>query len=135
MKTFNEFQEQLSLSQAFQKVGKGPGVGDWESSRTLNSLRGASTSDRAKPKGSKAGIPTVSLNQATYRGRAEAGRNPKYQDNPDYTGPTIGFGGSPGTKDRMPGTTPSNNPRLSTTKLKSKPLSTSKPKSNYSNFI
>lgn len=116
MKTFKEFQEQLSLSQAFQKAGKGPGVGDWESSRTLGSLRSASTSDRAKPQGSRAGIPAVPLNQSSYRGRVEAGRNTpdrtkkRVADNPDYQGPVRSTGS--GTGDRMPGTTPSLRPML-----------------------
>jgi hypothetical protein len=115
MKTFKQFVEQLSLSQAFAKAGKsGGGVGDWEKSSTLNSLRLRTTSDRARPKGNVSGVLTVPLNKATYDGRVESGRNQtnkQYQDNPDYVGPLKGAG--QGTNDRMPGTTPSNSPSLS----------------------
>lgn len=57
-------------------------------------------------------IDITPLNQATYHGRAEAGRDPRrqYADNPDFTGPLRGAGS--GTRDRMPGTTPSSNPNL-----------------------
>jgi len=77
MKTFQQFQEQLSLSQAFQKIGKGRGVADAGEgiSRSLESERLRVTSDRAKPKGSTSGVPTIPLNKATYQGRVEAGRN------------------------------------------------------------
>ena len=91
----------------------GPGVPSEPPSSTtsLKSLASRTTSDRAKPKGATGGIPTVPLSKATYAGRKDAGRNPKFADNPDYTGPLRG-GGS-GTKDRMPGTTPSSNPQIS----------------------
>jgi len=119
MKTFQQFQEQLSLSQAFQKIGKGRGVADAGEgiSRSLESERSRVTSDRARPKGSTSGVRvTTPLNQATYQGRVEAGKNtPERQkkrvaDNPNFQGP-MQYAGQ-GTKDRMPGTTPESNPRL-----------------------
>lgn len=57
-------------------------------------------------------IDITPLNQATYQGRAEVDRDPtrKSADNPDYTGQVKGAGS--GTRDRMPGTTPSSSPFL-----------------------
>lgn len=117
MKTFKQFQEGLSLSQAFAKAGI-PGIPSERptSTTTLGSLRRRTTSDMAKPVGSRAGIPTTPLNQATYRGRVEAGRNTpdrtkkREADNPNFQGPMRGAGG--GTRDRMPGTSPSSSPTL-----------------------
>ncbi|MGA0083411.1 MAG: hypothetical protein ACO3H5_07195 [Candidatus Nanopelagicales bacterium] len=131
MKTFKEFQEQLTLSQAFAKAGK-PGIPSEKptSTTSLDRLRRRNTSDMVKPTGSSAGIPTVPLNQSSYRGRVRAGRNPKYADNPDYVGPTTGLGGASGTRDNMPGTTPSSNPNLSQS---SKPVSGRIPKQNNKN--
>jgi len=123
MKSYKEFQEQISLSQAFQRIGKGPGVADSGEgvSRNLPSLSRITPSDRAKPKGSNAGIPITPLSKATYAGRVEAGRSDKnFSDNPDYVGPVAGVGGS-GTKDNMPGTTPSNNPKLDSSQPKKVP--------------
>jgi len=121
MKTFKEFQEQISLSQAFQRIGKGPGVADSGEgvSRNLPSLSRITPSDRAKPKGSNAGIPITPLSKARYAGRVEAGRSNKKNiaDNPNYVGPLGTFGGS-GTKDNMPGTTPSDNPKLHSSQIK-----------------
>jgi len=73
MKTFQQFQEQLSLSQAFQKIGKGRGVADAGEgiSRTLESQRFRVTSDRARPKGDTSGVLTIPLNKATYQGRMD----------------------------------------------------------------
>jgi len=130
MKTFKELQEQLSLAQAFAKAGK-PGIPSEKPTNTtsLDRLRRRNTSDIAKPKGSKAGIPTVPLNKSSYEGRKEAGRNPRAADNPDYTGPLRDGAGS-GTRDKMPGTTPSSNPNLSQS---NKPLTKKIPKqtNNY----
>ena len=110
MKTFKQFQEQLSLSQAFARAGK-PGIPSEKPTggTTLDSLRRRTPSDLAKPPGSKAGIPITPLSQATYSGRIEAGRRPEadVHDNPNYVGPIRGIGSS-GTRDNMPGTTPSN---------------------------
>ena len=128
MKTFQQFQEQLSLSQAFARAGK-PGIPSEKPTggTTLDSLRRRTPSDLAKPRGSKAGIPITPLSQATYSGRIEAGRrnNPNHQDNPDYVGPIKGLGGSSGTRDNMPGTTPSNVYDID--KLKPKPISNPRP--------
>ena len=130
------FQEQ-SLAQAFAKAGK-PGVPSEKptSTTSLDSLRRRSTSDKARPSGNTSGVLTTPLNQSSYRGRVEAGRNTKYNeaDNPDYTGPLRGAGS--GTKDKMPGTTPSNNPRLDQNKTKSVNYNSTKPpKPNYNRFI
>lgn len=129
MKTFKQFQEQLSLSQAFARAGK-PGIPSEKPTggTTLDSLRRRTPSDLAKPRGSRAGIPITPLSQATYSGRIDAGRRPAPtdQDNPNYVGPTKGLGGSSGTRDNMPGTTPSNVYDID--KLKPKPKS--KPISN-----
>ena len=110
----------------------GPGVPSEPPSSTtsLKSLAARVPSDRAKPKGSTGGISTVPLNRASYSGRKEAGRNPKYADNPDYTGPLTKGAGS-GTRDRMPGTTPSSSPQLSP--KGTKPITKRVP--NSSNFI
>jgi hypothetical protein len=117
MKTFQQFQEQSSLSQAFAKAGK-PGIPSERptSATTLDSLRGRNTS----------GVPTTPLNQSTYRGRVEAGRTstPGVADNPNYQGPTRI---ASGTRDRMPGTVPQSNPQLPNYTNKSispKPLGT-----------
>lgn len=130
MKTFKQFQEQLSLSQAFARAGK-PGIPSEKPTggTTLDSLRRRTPSDLAKPRGSRAGIPITPLSQATYSGRIEAGRrnNPNDQDNPDYVGPTKGLGGSSGTRDNMPGTTPSNVYDIDKLKPKPKPISNPRP--------
>ena len=128
MKSFKQFQEQ-SLAQAFARAGK-PGIPSEKptSTTSLDSLRRRNTSDLAKPRGSKAGIPVAPLNKSSYEGRKGAGRNPSAADNPDFTGPLRG-GGS-GTKDKMPGTTPSLNPNLSQS---NKPITKKIPKqtNNY----
>jgi hypothetical protein len=132
MKTFKQFQEQLSLSQAFTKAGK-PSIPSERSTSatTLGSLRAKNTSDMARPKGNTSGVPTTPINQSTYRGRVEAGRNTpdrankKIADNPNFQGPVLGAGS--GTKDRMPGTSPQSNPQLPNYTNKSvspKPLGT-----------
>jgi hypothetical protein len=128
MKTFKQFQEQLSLSQAFSRVGKpGGGVGDWERSATIRSLAA-----RSRSPGGNSAVP---LPQATYQGRADAGRNTPdqqrrgYADNPDYVGQV---GPAPGIRDRMPGTTPSSSPYLLKPIYNNK--STGKP-DRYRNFI
>ena len=131
------FQEQ-SLAQAFAKAGK-PGVPSEKptSTTSLDSLRRRNTSDKARPSGNTSGVLTTPLNQSSYRGRVEAGRSRRYSDNPNYTGPLTGGAGS-GTKDKMPGTTPSNNPRLDQDKPKSifsYYNSTKPPKPNYNRFI
>lgn len=117
MKTFSQFQEQLSLSQAFAKVGKpGGGVGDWESG--TSQLRRNQT------------VPITRLNQSSYAGRIAAGRRADdAADNPNYVGPVRGSGA--GTKDRMPGTTPSQTADLdSPNKVKKNvPVSKSMPRS------
>ena len=128
MKTFQQFQEQLSLSQAFARAGK-PGIPSEKPTggTTLDSLRRRTPSDLAKPRGSRAGIPITPLSQASYSGRIDAGRRPAPtdQDNPNYVGPTKGLGGSSGTRDNMPGTTPSNVHDID--KLKPKPISNPRP--------
>lgn len=146
MKTFKQFQEGLSLSQAFAKAGK-PGVPSERptNATTLDSLSRRNTSDMARPKGNTSGVPTTPLNQATYSGRVNAGRNTPDRtkkgeaDNPDYQGPMVGLAASPGTRDRMPGTSPSSSPQLPNYTNKSispKPLGTNlvkpkpKPKGN-----
>jgi hypothetical protein len=134
MKTFKQFQEQSSLSQAFAKAGK-PSIPSERptSVTTLDSLRAKNTSDMARPTGNTSGVPTTPINQSTYRGRVEAGRNTpdrRYQnappaDNPNFQGPVLGAGS--GTKDRMPGTVPQSNPQLPNYTNKSvspKPLGT-----------
>ena len=130
MKTFKQFQEQLSLSQAFARAGK-PGIPSEKPTggTTLDSLRRRTPSDLAKPRGSRAGIPITPLSQATYSGRIDAGRRPAPtdQDNPNYVGPTKGLGGSSGTRDNMPGTTPSNVYDIDKLKPKSKPISNPRP--------
>lgn len=130
MKTFQEFQEQLSLSQAFARAGK-PGIPSEKPTggTTLDSLRRRTPSDLAKPRGSRAGIPITPLSQATYSGRIDAGRrpDPNVHDNPDYVGPTKGLGGSSGTRDNMPGTTPSNVYDSDKLKPKPKPISNPRP--------
>ena len=129
MKTFKQFQEQLSLSQAFRRVGK-PGIPSERptSLTTLDSLRARNPSDRAKPRGNTSGVPITPLNQATYQGRVEAGRNKNFADNPNFQGPLLGgLGGGSGTKDRMPGTSPQSNSQLPNYTNKSvspKPLGT-----------
>lgn len=129
MKTYRQFQEQSSLSRAFAKAGK-PSVPSERptSATTLDSLRAKNTSDMARPRRNTSGVPTTPLNQSTYRGRVEAGRNPdsskNVADNPNYQGPTKI---ASGTRDRMPGTTPQSNPRLPNYTNKSispKPLGT-----------
>lgn len=133
MKTFQQFQEQLSLSQAFARAGK-PGIPSEKPTgeTTLDSLRRRNPSDLAKPRGSRAGIPITPLSQATYSGRIEAGKsdNPNVHDNPDYIGPTKGLGGSSGIRDNMPGTTPSNvydADKVKPIKPKFKPISNPRP--------
>jgi hypothetical protein len=134
MKTFKQFQEQSSLSQAFVKAGK-PGIPSERptSATTLDSLRAKNTSDMARPKGNTSGVPTTPINQSTYRGRVEAGRNapgqdkqkPRPADNPNFQGPVRDAGS--GTRDRMPGTAPQSNPQLPNYTNKSispKPLGT-----------
>ena len=132
MKTFKQFQEQSSLSQAFAKAGK-PGIPSERptSATTLGSLRGRNTSDMTRPRGNTSGVPTTPLNQSTYRGRVEAGRNTpdrankKIADNPNFQGPVRDAGS--GTRDRMPGTAPQSNPQLPNYTNKSispKPLGT-----------
>jgi len=92
--TTKKVEEQLSLAQAFAKVGKpGGGVGDWES--------GTSQLRRPRP------VPITRLNQASYLDRIKAGRrSDKAQDNPNYVGPVRNAGRGTGDV-RMPGTTPS----------------------------
>jgi hypothetical protein len=123
MKTFQQFQEQSSLSQAFAKAGK-PGIPSERptSATTLGSLR-------ANPR-----TFLTPLNQSSYRGREEAGRNPnpKIATNPNFQGPVRDAGS--GTRDRMPGTSPQSNPQLPNYTNKSispKPLGTNlvRPKS------
>ncbi len=118
MKTFSQFQEQLSLAQAFAKVGKpGGGVGDWES--------GTSQLRRPRP------VPITRLNQASYLDRMKAGRrSDKAQDNPNYVGPVRNAGAGTGDV-RMPGTTPSQTADLdSPNKVKKDvPVSKSLPRS------
>jgi hypothetical protein len=130
-KTFKQFKEELSLSQAFRRAGK-PSVPSERptSATTLDSLRRRNTSDMPKPIGSRAGVPTTPLNQATYKGRVEAGRNTpnerkeRVADDPNYQGPIRGVGS--GTRDRMPGTTPSSSSTLPPRgqKFSAKPLGT-----------
>jgi hypothetical protein len=113
MKTFKEF---LYVCEDIRKLTDitGPGVPSERPTSTTSLQRLASRipSDLAKPKGSTAGVPTIPLNQATYQGRVEAGKIQKKDvaDNPNYQGALRGSGF--GTRDRMPGTTPSNNPKL-----------------------
>ena len=120
MKTFSQFQEELTLSQAFAKVGKpGGGVGDWES--------GTSQLRKNKP------VPITRLNQSSYAGRIAAGRRAdNAADNPNYVGPVRGSGAGTGDV-RMPGTTPSQNADLdSPNKIKKNipvPVSKSMPRS------
>lgn len=121
LKSFKQFEEQfqegLSLSQAFAKAGK-PGIPSERptSTTTLDSLRRGATSDMPKPIGSRAGVLTTPLNQATYQDRVEVGRNTpdrtkkREADNPNYQGPLRGAGS--GTRDRMPGTSPSSSSTL-----------------------
>ena len=148
MKTFREF---ISICEETKKTLKdilGSGVPSERptSTTTLSSLRKRNTSDLAKPRGSNAGVTTTPLHKSTYRGRVEAGRNPegrnsKFSDNPDYTGPLAPSAGS-GTRDRMPGSTPSSNallqplpPSRPTPTTGKNPTSKVKPKvKNYSNF-
>lgn len=132
MKTFKQFQEGLSLSQAFSRAGK-PSVPSERptNATTLDSLRARNTSDMARPRGNTSGVPTTPLNQSTYRGRVNSGRNTpdrtkkREADNPNFQGPLRDAGS--GTRDRMPGTTPSLNPNLPNYTNKSispKPLGT-----------
>lgn len=128
MKTFQQFQEQSSLSQAFAKAGK-PGIPSERptSATTLDSLRAKNTSDMTRPRGNTSGVPTTPLNQSTYRGRVEAGRTstPGVADNPNYQGPVRGAGS--GTRDRMPGTEPQSNyklPNYTNKSISPKPLGT-----------
>jgi muramidase (phage lysozyme) len=90
----------------------GRGVGDWErGTTTLDALRRRIPSDLARPKGNTSGVPTVPLSQSSYFGRILSGLNQSGKgsaDNPNYTGPITGAGS--GTRDKMPGTTPSNKP-------------------------
>jgi len=118
MKTFSQFQEQLSLAQAFAKAGKpGGGVGDWESG----------TSQLRK----KQSVPITRLNRSSYADRIQAGRRAdNAADNPNYVGPVRGSGAGTGDV-RMPGTTPSQNADLdSPNKVKKDvPVSKSMPRS------
>lgn len=76
------------------------GVGDWERDQpqTLTSLKRIKYKqlDREQAVGE-----ALKINKASYEGRARFNEH-----NPDYQGP-MSFAGK-GTKDRMPGTTPSN---------------------------
>lgn len=80
-----------------------PGVLDYVRPRTT--IRGLRDAQIRAEQELRRVIP---LNRASYAGRRESGRvfGPNAQQNPDYTGPLPG-GGS-GTRDIMPGTTPSN---------------------------
>jgi len=74
--SLNQSQSQdlaLSLSQAFQKIGKGRRVADAGGgiAESLESLRSRVTSDRARPKGNTFGVLTIPLNNATYQGRVD----------------------------------------------------------------
>jgi hypothetical protein len=72
------------------------GVGDWERSQTsLGSLK------NNQVYGEKRASEMLRIDQSSYRGRKKV--DPR--GDPDYVGP-MGYGGS-GTKDKMPGTTPS----------------------------
>jgi hypothetical protein len=116
MKTFQQFQEQSSLSQAFSKAGKPsiPSERPTSGATTLNTLKRLNTSDMARPRGNTSGVPTTPLNQSSYRGRVQAGRTPtpEIADNPNYQGSMRGPSASSGTGDRMPGTTPQSNYKL-----------------------
>lgn len=99
MKTFKQFQEGLSLSQAFDRAGYKPGIPSERPTRTTT-LPGLVQRQRER---ATAVQQAVQLPYSTYSGRVEAGRRPpgkNYRDNPNSHG------------GRMPGTTPESNPQL-----------------------
>lgn len=115
MKTFKEFYDICEEQKRKLKdiIGRGVPSERPSSTTSLERIARRTPSDMARPRGNTSGLPSVTpLNRATYHGRVEAGRDPRrqYADNPDYTGPVRGSGS--GTRDRMPGTTPSSNPYL-----------------------
>lgn len=119
MRTFQDF---LYICEDLKKLKDivGPGVPS-ERPTNLTSIQRLTTNSKLQGAAINQAIP---LSQATYRGRVEAGRNTSQQgrqpvDNPDFQGPmggslkkNIGLDSGQGTRDKMPGTTPSNNPHL-----------------------
>lgn len=96
------------------------GVGDWERDQpqTLTSLKRLKYNQLSRE---QAVGDALKINKATYRGRAYSSER-----NPDYQGPLID--GGQGTKDRMPGTTPSNSLYHPKTKPTPKPSKSTKKK-------
>ena len=130
MKTFQEFIEIAEETKKTLKDILGPGVPSERPTNlsSLNRRSSTSTSDYTPPiQPSRSGVIRP-LNQATYQGRVGAGRNSrdrtkrKEADNPDFQGPIKGAGS--GTRDRMPGTSPSSSPTLPPKMIAPRPLGT-----------
>ncbi len=109
MKTFQEFILECELveGRSLSAILNPGSVADYSSQNNRN----LSSIVRDQKRAESSMSANTNIQNSSYLGRLRAGvsRNkPKESNNPNYQG-NLGFGGA-GTKDRMPGTTPSSSP-------------------------